>query len=119
MMGVDSLPKTVTRQHRSCHLNPGPSAPESSTLTTRLPSHPVYYMNNVNISVTLLLLLCGQEYINEVVNDPWKSKLCRQRVLCRTLAGNLVYLLTITSPAAEPSEDTKVRLPFSQSTSHL
>ena len=31
---------TVTRQRRGCDLNPGPSAPESSTLTTRLPSHP-------------------------------------------------------------------------------
>ena len=40
MMGVNSLPKTVTRQRRNCDLNPGPSAPESSTLTTRLPSHP-------------------------------------------------------------------------------
>jgi len=39
-MGVNSLPKTVTRQRRACDLNPGPSAPESSTLTTRLPSHP-------------------------------------------------------------------------------
>ena len=39
-MGVNSLPKTVTRQRRDCNLNPGPSAPESSTLTTRLPSHP-------------------------------------------------------------------------------
>jgi len=39
-MGVNSFPKTVTRQRRSCDLNPGPSAPESSTLTTRLPSHP-------------------------------------------------------------------------------
>jgi len=38
-MGVNSLPKTVTRQRRGCELNPGPSAPESSTLTTRLPSH--------------------------------------------------------------------------------
>jgi len=38
-MGVNSLPKTVTRQRRDCDLNPGPSAPESSTLTTRLPSH--------------------------------------------------------------------------------
>jgi len=37
-MGVNSLPKTVTRQRRGCDLNPGPSAPESSTLTTRLPS---------------------------------------------------------------------------------
>jgi len=38
-MGVNSLPKTVTRQHLGCDLNPCPSAPESSTLTTRLPSH--------------------------------------------------------------------------------
>jgi len=40
-MGVNSLPKTVTRQRRDCDLNPGVSAPESSTLTTRLPSHPL------------------------------------------------------------------------------
>jgi len=40
-MGVNSLPKTVTRQRSGCDLNPGPSAPESSTLTTRLPNHPV------------------------------------------------------------------------------
>jgi len=39
-MGVNSLPKTVTRQRRDCDFNPGPTAPESSTLTTRLPSHP-------------------------------------------------------------------------------
>jgi len=39
-MGVSSLPKTVTRQRRDCDLNPGPYAPESSTLTTGLPSHP-------------------------------------------------------------------------------
>jgi len=41
-MGVNSLPKTVTRQRRVCDFNSGPSAPESSTLTTRLPSHPVF-----------------------------------------------------------------------------
>ena len=38
-MGVNSLPNTVTRQRRGCDLNRGPFAPESSTLTTRLPSH--------------------------------------------------------------------------------
>jgi len=37
-MGVNNLPRTVTRQRRDFDLNPGPSAPESSTLTTRLPS---------------------------------------------------------------------------------
>ena len=36
---MNSLPKTVTRQRHGCDLNLGPSAPESSTLTTRLPSH--------------------------------------------------------------------------------
>ena len=35
-MGVNSLPKTVTRQRHDCNLNLGPSASESSTL----PSHP-------------------------------------------------------------------------------
>jgi len=35
-MGVNSLPKTVTRRCCDCDLNPGPSAPESSMLTTRL-----------------------------------------------------------------------------------
>ena len=41
---MNSLPKTVTRQRRDRDLNPDPSAFESSTLTTRLPSqwsHPV------------------------------------------------------------------------------
>ena len=36
-MCVNSLPETVIRQHRGCDLNPGPSATESSTLTTRHP----------------------------------------------------------------------------------
>ena len=44
-MGVKSLPKTVTRQHRHCDFNPDRSAPESSTLTTRLPSHPTTITN--------------------------------------------------------------------------
>jgi len=36
-MGVNSLPKTITRQRRDCDLNPSPSAPESSTLASGLP----------------------------------------------------------------------------------
>jgi len=35
---VNSFPKTVTRERCDCDLNPVPSAPESSTITTRLPS---------------------------------------------------------------------------------
>jgi len=37
---VNSLSRTVILQRRGCDLNPGPIAPESSMLTTRLPSHP-------------------------------------------------------------------------------
>jgi len=46
-MGVDSLPKTVTRQRRDGDMNPGPSAPESSTLTARLPKGVVCCRNNI------------------------------------------------------------------------
>ena len=52
-MGVSGLPKTVTRQRRGCDLNPGPSAPEFSTLTTRLPSHP-WSVNSVRCVVKLV-----------------------------------------------------------------
>ena len=45
-MGVNSLPKTVTRQRRDCDLNTGPTEPESSTLTTRLPSHQNQHSSN-------------------------------------------------------------------------
>ena len=36
---MNNLPKTVTGQRHDCDLNPVPSANESSTLITRLPSH--------------------------------------------------------------------------------
>ena len=52
-MGVNSLPKTVTLQRHGCDLNPGPSVPESSTLTTWLPSHPP----TVAVTVMLFCLL--------------------------------------------------------------
>jgi len=50
-MGVNSLPKTVTRQRRDCDLNPGPSAPDSITLTTRLASHPKCSLGHVKRSI--------------------------------------------------------------------
>ena len=50
-MGVNSLPKTVTRQRRDCDLNPGPTALESSTLTTRLPSYPQRYLDTTRDAI--------------------------------------------------------------------
>ncbi|KAK3593957.1 hypothetical protein CHS0354_040690 [Potamilus streckersoni] len=47
-----------------------------------------------------------QDYLLDLSNDPVKSKICKQRVLCRTLAGNLVYVLTITSPS-QNADDLK------------
>jgi len=47
-MGVNSLPKTVTRQRGDCDLNLGPSAPEFSTLTTWLPRHPTLLLHTTN-----------------------------------------------------------------------
>ena len=37
---MSSLPKTVTGQRRGCDLNPGPSAPEFSTLPLRSATEP-------------------------------------------------------------------------------
>ena len=54
-MGVNSLPKTVTRQRCDCDLNPGPTVPESSTLTTRLPSHPLANRNTRDVASTQLV----------------------------------------------------------------
>jgi len=51
-MGVNSLPKTVTRQRRGCDSNPGRSAPESSTLTSRLPNHPQIRVKTWNDRIT-------------------------------------------------------------------
>ena len=47
---MNSLPKTVTGQRRYYDLNPGSTAPESSTLTTRLPSHPSIHYDALNHS---------------------------------------------------------------------
>ncbi|KAM8939176.1 cytosolic carboxypeptidase 2 [Pelodytes ibericus] len=38
-----------------------------------------------------------------VANDPVRSQYCKLRALCRSLAGNTVYLLTITSHSANLS----------------
>ncbi|CAF1121372.1 unnamed protein product [Adineta steineri] len=39
-----------------------------------------------------------QDYLNEIQTDRFKNEYCKQKVLCRTLAGNFIYMLTITNP---------------------
>ena len=53
---MNSLPKTVTRQRRGCDFSPGPSVPQSSTLTTRLPSHPGSATDQCRSALPLKLL---------------------------------------------------------------
>jgi len=75
-MGVNSLPKTVTRQRRGCDLNPGPSALESSTLTTttRLASHPTLSVFDVRLQcgarVVAVLCMCRCDGYAVVVRVP-------------------------------------------------
>ncbi|XP_030246168.1 cytosolic carboxypeptidase Nna1 isoform X3 [Drosophila navojoa] len=45
-----------------------------------------------------------QDYLMEIQRHPVKSKFCKLRLLCRTLAGNNVYYLTVTAPSN--NEDT-------------
>ena len=71
-MGVNSLPKTVTRQRRDCDLNPGPSAPESSTLTTRLPSHPVIQYDCLTL-ILPLRLTTDHSAEKENAGQKWQS----------------------------------------------
>ncbi|XP_068255590.1 cytosolic carboxypeptidase 2 [Nyctibius grandis] len=39
-----------------------------------------------------------QRYLRALAGDPVRSRYCAVRALCRSLAGNTVYLLTITGP---------------------
>ncbi|XP_049980268.1 cytosolic carboxypeptidase 2 isoform X2 [Alexandromys fortis] len=45
-----------------------------------------------------------QCYLLSIANNPIQSQFCKLRALCRSLAGNTVYLLTITSPSRTPQE---------------
>ncbi|XP_008572264.1 PREDICTED: cytosolic carboxypeptidase 2 isoform X1 [Galeopterus variegatus] len=45
-----------------------------------------------------------QCYLLSVAKNPTQSRFCKLRTLCRSLAGNTVYLLTITNPSQTPQE---------------
>ncbi|XP_072278006.1 cytosolic carboxypeptidase 2 [Pyxicephalus adspersus] len=47
-----------------------------------------------------------QKDIQRLTSDPERSQYCKLRALCRSLAGNTVYLMTITSPSVNPESAT-------------
>ena len=92
---MNSLPKTVTRQRRGCDLNPGPSAPESNTLNTRLTSHPrvtVDLCNSrravTNSLANVYLMMAEKNQLSAFVKRPsltfmrafYESSYCNRRV---------------------------------------
>jgi len=85
-MGVNSLPKTVTRQRRDCDLNPGPSAPESSTLTTRYTEPPQSMYNNDNNKGSL-----SAEITRDHISVPAPLDACTALQLCSHY-GFLLFL---------------------------
>ncbi|XP_026476191.1 cytosolic carboxypeptidase 2-like [Ctenocephalides felis] len=42
-----------------------------------------------------------QDYLGRIQNHPIKSTFCKLRLLCKSLAGNNVYYLTVTAPPIE------------------
>jgi len=92
-MGVDILPKTVTRQRRHCDLTPGPSAPESSTLTTRLASVVVVVISAIKRLVPVEV----RRFVGVVVDDLVVVRLVflRQRRVERVLRSNITRLTAV------------------------
>ena len=77
-MGVSSLSKTVTRQRRDCDLNPGPSVPESSTLTTRVPATEYKKMKNDSILHKTDKWVC--EFVS-IARHTWHMHCSRNRLI--------------------------------------
>jgi len=86
-MGVNSLPKTVSRQRRDCDLNPGSSAPESSTLTTRLPSHPTL---DIDKDIIELLRIRRLTYFGHASRMPAEMISDFHTLHCLDVLGDLV-----------------------------
>ncbi|XP_039435421.1 cytosolic carboxypeptidase 2 isoform X4 [Culex pipiens pallens] len=48
-----------------------------------------------------------QDYLMGIQRNPVKSKFCKLRLLCRSLAGNNVYYLTVTAPSTHDDDNQK------------
>lgn len=51
-----------------------------------------------------------QEYLSKLQSHPVKSTYAKLRLLCRTLAGNNVYYLTVTAPPSSCEAEQKVMI---------
>jgi len=108
--GVNSLPKTVTRQRRGCNLNTGPSAPESSTLTTRLPSHLTTTTHIISHIVALLGASLALRKNEETRLDVFEMKGLRKILrVSRTATKTNEWVLNKAGVKRELSDAVKTR----------
>ena len=100
--GVNSLPKTVTRQHHDCDLNADPSAPEPSILTTRLPSHRLRFciqIGGVASAVIHRLCLLGSARRRETTRHRSSSHHCHRRRA--SLSNTCIAVRKVATPLRE------------------
>jgi len=94
---VSSLRKTLTRQRRSCDLNPGATAPESSTLTTRLPSHQVMRYDEIDAEAIRYMEAALVVVTRRIVGTQYTVRSASSRGLLR------LHLLTdARAPSSSP-----------------
>ncbi len=70
------------------------------------------FLDFADLWQSCLFFFCSdlQEDLQSIQEDPRRSELCQQELLCRTLAGNNVYVLTISS-ASSVREEHQVCVP--------
>ena len=64
-----------------------------------------HLMSFISKKKTLEFYLFNKEYIKKIQEDPVKSKYCKVKIMCRSLAENLIHLITITNPPSSESEN--------------
>jgi len=90
---VNSLPMTVTRQRHDCYLNPDLSAPESSTLTTQLPSHPDSRCRQCKRAGAISVTCCLSN--SRVSFSPFHDSYCRRG--SRSAAKSFIALFHLSA----------------------
>ena len=93
---MSSLRKTLTRQRRSCDLNPGPTAPVSSTLTTRLPSHQVMRYDEIDAEAIRYMEAALVVVTRRIVGTQYTMRSASSRGLLR------LHLLTDARAPSSP-----------------
>ena len=48
-----------------------------------------------------------QNYLADITTDPVKSKMIKSRILCKSLAGNSIHILTVSNPSKNSQSDDR------------